>query len=243
MKMNKKLITMLAALGLVGCVGVGSTLAYLTDTTKTVENVFTVGKVDVEIEENFEQNSLLMPVTGSAQDTTGKNPLKGGIKKEVFVKGVEGTQPAYVRVHIAIPNVLDDGDSTFDAAKNVLHFNWSGYDYKGSDNQWCWFDKVGGSNWNYYETTVDGVLYDVYVVTYLQTLEAGETTETAAMNQVYLDKKVTSSDVEKINAKLGDDWKILVAAEAVQAANFDDAYSALNAGFGTPKAETSPFNK
>ena len=52
MKMNKKLITMLAALGLVGCVGVGSTLAYLTDTTAPVVNTFTVGEVKIDLIES-----------------------------------------------------------------------------------------------------------------------------------------------------------------------------------------------
>lgn len=230
---NKKIITMLAALALVGVVGAGSTLAYLTDTTDTVENVFTVGNVNVKVEENFEQNSLLMPVTGSAKQGT----LKGGIKKEVYVTGEKGSQPAYVRVQIAIPDVLDDGDPTFDAARNVLHFNYS----DAADYNWNWYTSSTSNSWNAYKKTIDGVDYNVYVVTYMNTLAAEEKTKYPAMHQVYLDSKVTSSDVEKINKELGENWKILVVAEAVQAANFDDPFTALNAAFGTPSTDNSPF--
>ena len=54
------------------------------------------------------------------------------------------------------------------------------------------------------------------------------------MHQVYLDPKVTSADIEKINATLGTNWEIKVIAEGCQAAGFDDAYAALNAAFGVP---------
>lgn len=48
---KKSLITMLAALGLVGTVMVGATVAYLSDTTEEKVNVFTVGDVEIEINE------------------------------------------------------------------------------------------------------------------------------------------------------------------------------------------------
>lgn len=43
--MNKKLVITLVSVALVGAVGVGSTLAYLTAKTETVTNTFTVGDV------------------------------------------------------------------------------------------------------------------------------------------------------------------------------------------------------
>lgn len=49
--MKKSLITMIAALALVGVVGAGATLAYLTDATNAVTNTFTVGKVDITLTE------------------------------------------------------------------------------------------------------------------------------------------------------------------------------------------------
>lgn len=48
---KKSLFTMLIALCLVGAVMVGATVAYLSDSTDTLNNVFTVGNVEIEIDE------------------------------------------------------------------------------------------------------------------------------------------------------------------------------------------------
>ena len=213
---------------------VGGSLAYFTD-TDAKDNTFTTGNVDIELIENFGDNNpdtpeKLLPATGSAQAGT----LKNGVTKEVSVKNT-GSEDAYVRVHIAIPNVLDNGSDTFDAGKNVLHFNFA-KDSIG-EGKWDW-SKTSGTpyedDWNYYETSINNVKYNVYVVTYGTALKTGEVTPEKAMHQVYLDSKVTNADVEKINETLDKNWKILVVAEGTQAAGFEDAYSALNTAFGVP---------
>ena len=43
-----KLVTMLGAISLIGAIGAGSTFAYLTSTTGTVTNTFTVGNVNFD---------------------------------------------------------------------------------------------------------------------------------------------------------------------------------------------------
>lgn len=48
---NKKLISMAASLALVAVIGVGATLAYLSDTTGPKKNTFTVGKVAADLVE------------------------------------------------------------------------------------------------------------------------------------------------------------------------------------------------
>ena len=117
--MKKKIITscLVVALLVVGIVG--ASLAYFTD-KDAKDNVFTTGKVNISLEEKFEQGSKLLPATGSAQAGT----LKNGVTKEIQVINKTGSEDAYVRVHIAIPNILDNGDPSFDAGKNVLHFNY-----------------------------------------------------------------------------------------------------------------------
>lgn len=206
----------------------GVTLAYFTD-TDAADNTFTVGNVDISLDETFTQDSKLIPATGSAQAGT----LKNGVQKEVRVKN-ENSNDAYVRVHIAIPSILDSGDPEFDAGKNVLHFNFAS-DSLG-ENKWDWSKTTGApydSDWNYYTTEIAGVSYNVYVVTYERILKANEMTENA-IHQVYLDSKVTSADMEKINAVLGKNWHMYVAAEGAQAEGFNNAYEALNTAFGTP---------
>ena len=56
MKNKKKVITTLAACGLLGALGIGGTMAYLTDADEQT-NVFTVGQVDIELDTpNFEND-------------------------------------------------------------------------------------------------------------------------------------------------------------------------------------------
>ena len=228
--MKKKIVTCSLVVALLVIGVIGASLAYFTD-TDNADNVFTTGKVDISLEENFEQNSKLLPATGSAQAGT----LENGVTKEIQVKNEAGSEDAYVRVHIAIPNILDNGDPSFDAGKNVLHFN---YDKDSiGEGKWDWSKSTGApyeGDWNYYETTIDGIKYNVYVVTYEKALKAGEITAEKAMHQVYLDSKVTNEDVEKINKALNNNIQIKVIAEGAQAAGFDNAYAALNAAFGVP---------
>lgn len=228
--MKKKIITscLVVALLVVGIVG--ASLAYFTD-KDAKDNVFTTGKVDISLEEKFDQDSKLLPATGSAQAGT----LQNGVTKEIQVINNTGSEDAYVRVHIAIPNILDNGDPSFDAGKNVLHFNYDA-DSIG-EGKWDWSKSTGApyeGDWNYYETTIDGIKYNVYVVTYEKALKAEGITAEKAMHQVYLDSKVTNEDVKKINDALNNNIQIKVIAEGAQASGFADAYAALNAGFGVP---------
>ncbi len=229
--MKKKLIAvgMVAALGVTA---VGGTLAYFSDTDAQT-NTFTTGNVAIDLWEDFGDNDgleELIPATGSAQNGT----LKNGIEKEVYVENT-GSEDAFVRVHIAIPQILDDGAETFDASANVLHFNFT----KDSvaPGKWDWSkaydDDVTTGNWNYYETDVAGIKYNVYVVTYTTALKHGEITE-HAINQVYLDSQTSNEDIAGIKQVLGNEWKMAVVAEATQTAGFENAYEALNEAFGIP---------
>lgn len=52
MKNMKKIIALVAALVLVLAIGIGGTLAYLTSTTETITNTFTIGKVNITLVEH-----------------------------------------------------------------------------------------------------------------------------------------------------------------------------------------------
>lgn len=229
--MKKKILALCLVVALAATAVIGGTLAYFTDTDAQV-NTFTTGNVKIDLWEDFGNNSgieKLLPATGSAQAGT----LKNGVNKEVFVTN-KGSEEAYVRVHIAIPAILDDGDPTFNAAANTLHFNYD--DASIGEGKWDWSKTKGDpyeGDWNYYTTTIDNVKYNVYVVTYGTALKAGEST-VDAMHQVYLDSKVTNENIEGIKKALGDEWHIYVVAEGTQKEGFDDAYTALNTAFGNP---------
>lgn len=249
--MNKRKIILLAtALCMVAILVAGGTLAYFTDADAKT-NVFTVGNVQIDLKENYEQLSNLLPVT---YDEKGERKPDNVVNKDVYVSNT-GTELAYVRVHIAIPTILDDGDPDFDAGKNVLHFNAEKESYQ--NGFWNWSttpagnDNLTGNNmvdgeWNFYTTKIKTTVgegenakeveldYNVYVVTYESILTKDATTLHYAMSQVYLDSKVTNADITKINETLGKNWKIFVAAEGAQAGGFATAFEALNTSFGIP---------
>ena len=261
--MNKRKIVLLAtSLCMIAILAIGGTLAYFTDTEEAV-NVFTVGNVDItliEQESNADHTGLvdytgiknLMPIVGSAQGEkypNGQPKAANYIDKVVTIKNT-GVSDAYVRAYFAIPSALDDGYETFNAGLNVLHFNFGNKVVDGAvvstfDAEWQW--KHDGK-WNYFETTIDGVAYNVYFADYKEIVAAQATTE-QFVSGVYLDKSFDMKDGkyyafnEEVNLSgLIKDGKLTVKcpvkAVAVQAAGFTNAADAVTAAFG---ANFNPF--
>ena len=239
--MKKKILAMCLCVAMLAIAIVGGTLAYFTD-TDTETNVFTTGDVAIDLIEVFDaENAKLLPGID--------------IQKEVTVQNT-GSESAYVRVHVAFPAILDNGTPELAAYKNTLHWNFTKESVQ--EGQWSQLqnkDQVGpnanypnwpgnGGTYNTYTTEVDGIAYNVYVITYETALAAGATTETPAINKVYLDAAVTNEQMTGIIDELGE-IKVLVFAEGGQEAGFTDAYTALNTQFGDPMAEgyVSPWNQ
>lgn len=243
---KKKIILVVASLCMVAALAIVGSVAWFSDTDKAT-NSFTAGGVDIDLHEanketpakvdadyhTWLKDQVLMP--GDNQTNT--------VAKRVYVENT-GKSDAYVRVHIAIPAILDNAQPDFDASKNVLHFNATEASY--AEGKWNWGTKavsgrsgfVGtGDNWNYYATKIDNIDYNVYVVTYENPVAVGDTTDDA-MHQVYLYKDVTDADVQKVNEALGTTWNIYVIAEGGQTAGFTDAFTALNTQFGAPGTYT-----
>ena len=234
--MKKKILAICLVAILVITAITGASLAYLTD-NEVAKNTFTYGNVDIRLDEEFVQGSKLLPGID--------------VSKTVNVTNI-GSEDAYVRVHIAIPQYLDSGNPEFAAYDNLLHWNFS----KASvaDKYWNWNANVtdegynaempgwpgNGGNWNFYTVQIDGIWYNVYVATYetalagaTETNKDGETTAFPAIYKVYLDAKLDNADMAKIDEALGGkEWNVYVAAEAVQAAGFANAYEAFEAATG-----------
>lgn len=252
--MKKKITTIFLCAALFAIVAVGASLAYFTD-TDSADNTFTVGNVDIQLNEQqrgengleaFEQNKKLLPIVGSAQgekDEYGLPTAENYVDKIVTVKNT-GSEAAYVRAYFAIPSALDDGYDTFNAGMNVLHFNFGAVVKDGATTstygeQWIW--KQNNGKWNYFETTIDDIAYNVYFADYYTTLAVGATTEQFVQG-VYLDKSFDFANGEyyafneELTLDKGWNWKEVtcpVFAVAVQAAGFDSAKDAINEAFGT----------
>jgi predicted ribosomally synthesized peptide with SipW-like signal peptide len=228
--MKKKII----ALCLVAVIAVTAlasiTLAYFTDTDEKTNN-FTAGKVDITLNEVFDEET--------AQLIPGVD-----IQKEVTISLSADSVESYVWYTYAIPAVLDNDDATY----NVIHVNHAGRNWLGYQNdQKYWADGQTEATpedqcWIVdYEVKkgveIDGVLYNVYTGLYNGTLEAGEVT-TVGLTKVYCDTKVDFDNVTgkyTINGQeIGYDLnnvRIIVTAYGIQAATFEDvkeAYAAYN---------------
>lgn len=257
--MKKKLTAIFLCVALVAIAIVGASLAYFTDTDEAT-NTFAVGNVKIDLIEqqrvadeegnktttleNFEQNKKLYPIVGSAQgekDALGMPTAKNYVDKMVTIKNT-GSEKAYIRAYFAIPSALDDGYETFNAGLNVLHFNFGNKVVNGAISstegvEWIW---KHGSKWNYFETEIDGIKYNVYYADYYQAVDAGATTEQLVQG-VYLDKTFDIKDGKcyafgkEVTLDDGWDWNRVscpVFAIACQAEGFDNATAAMEAAFG-----------
>lgn len=160
---------------------------------------------------------LLVPGTSSTNQ----------VIKSMRVRNL-GKAPAWVRLFIAIPSALDELDVDPAEKECTLHFEApvSGL----AEGQWNFGkdldrdegDYVGGSGWNSYETTINGIAYNVYVATLETALEPGELSSEAVF-QVYLDAETTADDIVEINKAFGTDkWQIFAVAEAITVTPVDE---------------------
>ena len=254
----KKALAWLLVLAMTAALAVGGTLAYLTDTDEDV-NVMTVGqvkidqleyeRVDVDTEnddadvQEFHDNKPLYPaVTEDGFDYTpgdsyvdweqiGKDGYTSEIwdpskinneqDKMVFVKN-KGDWDAYVRSVFA----FEAGSYTsLEEYLKDVHLNLN-------QSEWTW-------EWAQAPVEIGGGNYFVAVATYNKVLEPGKLTE-ISLSQIALDSSVTNEEIQGF----GDTFQVLVQSQAVQAAGFEDADTALNEAFGeivfTDDTQTPP---
>ena len=250
--MKKKILSIALVVAMVAVIAAGS-LAYFTDKDNAT-NTFTVGNVNINLIEqerngqgglkDFTQDKKLYPIVGSAQgekDALGMPTAKNYVDKIVTVKNT-GTEKAYIRAYFAIPAALDDGYETFNAGLNVLHFNFGNKVVNGAVSstegaEWIW---THGNKWNYFETVIDNIKYNVYYADYYQAVDAGATTE-QFIQGVYLDQSFDRHDGKcyafgkEVLLDDGWDWNKVscpVFAVACQAEGFTNANDAMNAAFG-----------
>lgn len=251
--MKKKITAIFLCVALLATAIVGASLAYFTDTDNET-NTFTVGNVKIDLIEkerdgnggtkDFTQGKKLYPIVGSAQgekDALGMPTAKNYVDKMVTIENT-GSEKAYIRAYFAIPSALDDGYETFNAGLNVLHFNFGNKVENGvitstEGVEWIW---THGGKWNYFETEIDGIKYNVYYADYYEAVDAGATTEQLVQG-VYLDKSFDMKEDgayafgDKLTLDDGWNWNEVscpVFAVACQAEGFDNAADAITAAFG-----------
>ena len=245
--MKKKIVALCLCVALAVVAIGGATLAYFTDTDNET-NTFTTGGVKIELIEQqrnadgtaleaFENDKVLMPIVGSAQ---GEQEIVGGVKlptaenyvdKIMTIKNT-GKSDAYVRIFVAVPTALQNGQTPNAPRYDVLHWNFNG----DSCAEGQWTDEIVVAN----PIVIDGVEYKIYSRTYTTALKANEVTATPAYIGFYLDKTVDmnadgnytvdwGNGPEVIRYDLSKGVKIPVFAQAIQAEGFASAADAFAA--------------
>ena len=225
--MSKRKILMLAmSLCMVAILAVGGTLAYFVD-TETATNTFTVGKVDIQLNEYnadgsaFTNDQVLMP--GSKTENE--------IAKIVKVKNT-GKNDAYVWIEVWIPSALDDGDDNSPQAPglgNSLHFNYPD-NVTETKSTYLGSKEIGGVYYNGYVHYIAGATEGI----------APNTESDALLTQVYMDKGVTQCTEHENCMKLIDEdktcytgaWTLIINAVGFQSEGVATIEAAITEYYG-----------
>lgn len=258
MKLNRKTILVMALLLSVAMATTG-TLAYLTDRDSEA-NVFTIGNVEIDLNEEFEQGAELLPGVDIAKNPTITNT---------------GSNDAWVWMTIAVPTYVDVLGNAND---NAIHWNWIGgtcvselgktpsiteaklnqYKELGYIDESVTLEQIqAGDFWigTGTECIAEGIeiegddnTYNLYVFKYNKPLAPGQTTVSGPLCKVYLDANidvdpegnvhhVEGGVVTDLNWNINDNDSpvIYVSAYAIQSEGFADveaAYAAYNKQWG-----------
>lgn len=256
MKLNRKWIMVLALVMSMAMATTG-TLAYLTDRDSEA-NVFTMGNVEIDLNEEFDQGAELIP---------GVN-----IEKKPTITNTGKTE-AWAWMIVSIPTALDNwnqGGGQEGSNNNVIHWNITGATHEGyvtdasvekaiaagilPEGTTAADIEANNQTWDVlnnkleYQNAIDGVMYNHYVMLYNKALQPGETT-LPIMHKVFLDahvdidpegnlSKVDAGVVTPIDWNINDDGNpiIYVSAYAIQKEGFatvEEAYAAYNAQWTT----------
>lgn len=121
---KKKAVSLVAAVALIGVIGVGATLAYFTDSEEK-ENIITMGHVDAELTE---------PNYDGDENNEIKNLTPGEeVTKDPTITLAEDSADAYVRAKLDVtaPEALADkaAELVFDIAEDEWFLGDDGYYY------------------------------------------------------------------------------------------------------------------
>lgn len=243
MKANKKALALVLCALMLVAASVFGTLAYLTD-TDAVTNTFTVGKVDIKLDE-ADVNIYGEAIDDAERVAANEYHLIPGhtYTKDPMVTVLAGSEESYVRMMVEI-NFSKELDEIFgDAGANLLTI----------------FNGYTAANWEYIDNTEDTVNNTrTYEFRYIGTENKGSKDGTVAMtredthedNKPLTDKAEIKLDplfdsftvptwfdnanLEKLiklnaNGEIIDQFTIRVTAHAIQADGFDTADDAWEA--------------
>ena len=231
---SKALLLTLCAVLLVAASVLG-TMAYLTS-TDTVTNTFTVGKVEIKLDE-AKVTADGIPVEGAARVTANSYKLMPGTTytKDPTVTVKAGSEESYVRMKVTFNNAAalmemlpsaEDFDDDADAlalAKKLAPMLYL-TNYTALDPVWLpdvtmlYGDAVlANPNYFDYDAANDTVTYIFYYPTTVTATDK-DVVLPAVFTEISLPEHVTGEQLAELN-----NFQITVIAEAIQAGSFADA--------------------
>lgn len=114
--MKKKLVLSLAAAAMIGTLAVGGTLAWFTDTEKAT-NVVTTGHVDISIMEKDSEDGEYEVQDSQGLELDGKYVSNATVDKFVKVQNNEGSNKAWIRVTVELPEKMEGAELILDSNK------------------------------------------------------------------------------------------------------------------------------
>ena len=231
---SKALLLTLCAVLLVAASVLG-TMAYLTS-TDTVTNTFTVGKVEIKLDE-AKVNANGIPEEGAARVTENSYKLMPGntYTKDPTVTVKAGSEESYVRMKVTFnnakeiialctdPKFADDGPTGVENAFPLIRMvkfveaNAAKWDGIIPDNMVETGEMLADAKYFAYDKTADTLTYIFY---YRETVTAttADVVLPVLFNSITVPEWVTGEQLAQLEG-----FKITVVAEAIQAGSFADA--------------------
>lgn len=214
---KKKLLTAIMSLSLVAVVGIGGTLAYLSDKTELVTNTFAVGSGYVEQGIVLDESDVQFNKTERTETVNTQNRKQGNEypdllpgderTKDPTVWMSVGSVESYVFINIEGADILAEDGVT------INDFNDGG--------EWVKVDNRQG---------IDGI-YRYKEIVDVRTVEGKKEGDLVAVDQLF--SKVTFSgdttNEEFAEVKKNGLTDLVIQAAAVQAANIDEAIALTEA--------------
>lgn len=233
---SKALLLTLCAVLLIAASVLG-TMAYLTSTAK-VENTFTIGKVEIKLDE-AKVDELGNVVSDNRVQANEYKLMPGNTyTKDPTVTVLNGSEESYVRMKVTFnnakeiialctdPEFADDGPTGVENAYPLIRMvkfveaNAAKWDGIIPDNMVDTEDMLGNAKYFAYDKTADTLTYYFY---YNETVGApdGDVKLPVLFNNITVPEWATGEQLAKLN-----NFQITVVAEAIQAGSFANAGAA-----------------
>lgn len=219
--MLRKVLLLACSAVLLVCLSVGATLAYLTS-EKTVTNTFTVGKVEIKLDEapvDPEGNVI----ANEERRASNSYKLMPGhtYTKDPTVTVVANSEESYVRMIVTVSDIAALKEA-FPVDKYPTYYSGDVFLLEKLVGDW------DSSVWPCASATAAGVYEFRYNKT-VNTLDGKDKTLEALFRSITIPGTVDNDKLNKLQGTSENPFKITIVAQAIQADGFDTAEKAWTA--------------